>query len=395
MHRHLLLALSLLPLAGCAQIFGAISDTTKKAKAVNMDNWQVLKMSVDVRAEDKRICPGQPVQMIATADLKHVKRDKTKTATTSEGERQQVNKLAFDLFEFTSDQGSFNEHGVFAPNPDVLATAVSGFALHTKYLREPDKYSFTNEYRPSYDCITQAGAFGPSGQPGMSGSTGDSGSSGSGGSSSEAGGNGGQGGQGGNGTDGGPGGPGLNLTAYATVVKTPHYDHLVMVKLTGDVQDVLLFDPKKSLQLSAAGGAGGSGGSGGSGGRGGSGGSGYPGGNGGAGGAGGNGGNGGAGGPGGQLTLIYDDKFPELATVILLDASGGPGGFAGPNGSGGDGGSYGNGNGEGAPDGAAGAQGPGGTAGQSGPAGPDGVATAQAGNVDELFADLPEGIERV
>lgn len=395
MHRHALFALSLLPLVGCAQIFGAVSDTTNKAKAVNMDKWQVLKMSVDLRAEDKRICPGQAVQMLATADLKHIKRDKTKTVTTSEGERQQINKLSFDLFEFNSDQGTFNEWGIFTPNPDVLATAVSGFKIDTKYLREPAKYSFANEYKPSYDCITSAGAMGATGQSGMSGSTGDSGASGSGGSSSEAGGNGGQGGQGGNGTDGGPGGPGLSLTAYATVVRTPHYDHLVLLKVTGDAQDVVLFDPQKNLQLTAAGGAGGSGGSGGSGGRGGSGGSGYPGGNGGAGGAGGIGGNGGPGGPGGQLTLVYDEKFPELASVIILDASGGPGGFAGSSGSGGSGGSKGNGTGEGAPDGAQGANGPDGTAGQSGPSGPDGVANAQPGNVDEMFADLPEGIERV
>jgi hypothetical protein len=395
MRHGLILALALLPLAGCAQIFGAISNSATKAKAVNMDNWEVLKMTVDIRQDDKRICPGQPVQMIATADLKHKKRDKTKTVTTSEGERQQVNKLEFSLFDFSSEQGAFNEFGVFAPNPSVLATAVSGFEVQTKYLREPSRFSFTNSYKPSYDCITSAGAFGPGGPSGSSGSMGSSGSSGSGGSSSEPGGSGGAGGPGGDGTDGGPGGQGLTLTAYATVVKTPHYPHLVLLKITGDVEDVVMFDPKKSLQLSASGGAGGSGGSGGSGGRGGSGASGWPGGNGGAGGAGGRGGIGGPGGPGGRLTLVYDERFPELATAIVLDASGGPGGYAGSAGSGGDGGSKGSGNGEGASDGADGAKGPEGVAGQGGPDGPPGVAEAQAGNVDAMFADLPEGISRL
>ncbi len=395
MNHRLTIALCLLPLAGCAQIFGAISKSTNKAKAVNMDNWEVLKMKVDLRADDKRICPGQPVQMIAVADLKHKKRDKTKTVSTSEGERQQINALEFSLFEFSSEQGTFNEFGVFSPNPNVLATAASGFKLDTKYLRDPAKFSFNNEYKPSYDCITRAGAFGPGGPSGSSGAMGSSGSSGSGGSSSDPGGSGGAGGPGGPGTDGGAGGPGLQITAYATVVKTPHYDHLVLVKITGGAEDVVLFDPQKSLQLSAGGGAGGSGGSGGSGGRGGSGSSGWPGGNGGAGGTGGNGGNGGPGGPGGQLTLVYDANFPELANVIVLDASGGPGGYAGSAGSGGDGGSKGSGNGEGAPDGAEGAKGPEGAGGQAGPSGPDGVAVAQAGNVDQFFGDLPEGITRL
>ncbi|MCH9686440.1 MAG: hypothetical protein K0V04_33715 [Deltaproteobacteria bacterium] len=394
----LLASLALLTVVpSCTQIFGAISGATKKATRINMDNWNIESMTVGLRQDGEMLCPGASVQMVVTANLAHKKRDKKKVVETPTADAKLTNmgSMDFDMFEFSSEQGAFGERGFYKANPDVLATAVDGFKIDTKYLKDPEKFSFSNSYKPTYDCITFAGASGPSGNSGMMGSSGSSGSSGSGGSSSEPGGNGGAGGAGGDGTDGGPGGVGPSLTAYATLVKTPHYEHLVMLKVTGDSSDVVLFDPEKSIVLSAAGGAGGSGGSGGSGGRGGSGHSGYPGGNGGPGGAGGMGGNGGNGGPGGQLTLVYDDRFPELATVIKLDASGGPAGFSGSQGNGGDGGSYGSGSGEGASDGARGAEGPDGQSGQSGQSGPAGSAQAQAGNVDAYFGDMPDGIERL
>ncbi len=394
----LLASLALLTAApACAPIIQAISGATKKATRVNMDNWNIDSMTVDVRQDGEMLCPGQTVQMVVTASLTHKKRDKKKSVQTPDGETglKNVGSMDFEMFEFTSEQGSFGERGFYKANPDVLATAVDGFEIKTKYLKDPDKFSFDNHYKPTYDCITFAGGSGPGGNSGMMGSSGSSGDSGNGGSSSDAGGDGGAGGAGGNGTDGGPGGPGPSLTAYATLVRTPHHEHLVMLQVTGDGQDVVLFDPENSITLSAGGGPGGSGGSGGSGGNGGSGHSGYPGGNGGPGGSGGVGGNGGNGGPGGQLTLIYDERFAELASVINIDASGGPGGFAGSAGNGGDGGSYGSGSGEGAADGARGAEGPDGQGGQSGQAGTPGVATAQAGNVDAYFASLPDGIERL
>ena len=394
----LLVSLALLAIApGCSTIVNAISGATKKATRVNMDNWNIEAMKVDIRQDGKTLCPGQSVQMVVTAELSHKKRDKKKTVQTPEGgaKVKNIGSLDFESFEFTSAQGTFGERGFFTASPDVLATAVDGFTIDTKYMPQPEPHSFSNKYAPSYECITGAGAAGPGGSSGMSGSMGSSGDSGSSGSSESAGGDGGAGGAGGDGTHGGNGDAGPTLTAYATLVKTPHHDHLVMLAVTGDHQDVLLFDPKSPIVLSARGGAGGSGGSGGSGGRGGSGGGGYPGGNGGPGGAGGIGGNGGNGGPGGHLTLVFDENYPELANVIQLDASGGPGGYGGSAGNGGDGGSYGSGNGEGAPDGAKGAEGPDGQQGSSGSSGPDGFATAQPGNVDGYFAQLPEGIERV
>lgn len=394
----LLSSLSLLAVApGCSMIVNAISGASKKATRVNMNNWNVDTMKVALRDDKTSLCPGETVQLVVSAKLSHKKKDKHKTVQTPDGNAsvKNVGTLGFDNFTFSSEQGSFGERGFFTASPDILGTAIDGFAINTVYTPQPDPHTFDNRYIPNYDCITHAGASGPGGRSGSSGSMGSSGASGSSGSSEKAGENGGAGGPAGDGTDGGDGGPGPTIIAYATIVKTPHHDHLVMLKVTGDHNDVLLFDTQKPITLSASGGPGGSGGSGGSGGRGGSGGSGYPGGNGGAGGAGGRGANGGNGGPGGQLVFIYDEAYPELANVVMLNASGGPGGYGGSAGNGGDGGSYGSGNGEGAPDGAKGAEGPDGIAGQSGQSGPDGVAQAQAANVDEFFTDLPEGIERI
>ncbi len=381
---------------GCS-IFGAITTAAKK-NTVNMDKWEVQTMKVDIRSDHKAICPGKPVQMAVFAEAKHKKRkNKQKTLETWEGspESSRIGKMGFDQFEFASAQGSIDEHGFFHPSPDLIATAASGFEITTKYKADPQKFSFSNAYKPTYDCITMGGGYGPSGQMGNTGPSGNDGASGSGGSSEQAGGHGGDGtagGQGGNGTDGGPG---PNIVAYATVVRTPHHDHLVALKLTGDVEDVLLFDPKQPFTLSVAGGAGGPGGQGGSGGARGNGGSGFPGGTGGVGGDGGAGGNGGNGGPGGSVTLVYDPAFPELANAIRLDASGGPGGSAGAPGYGGSAGSAGSALGEGATAGAAGTQGTEGTPGMAGQPGPDGIARAEAGDVAEVFAFLPPEITRL
>ncbi len=60
------------PACGLFGIFG-------KATEANMDKWEVQKMTVDIRQEQKAICPGQNVQLAVFADAKHKKRkDKTK-----------------------------------------------------------------------------------------------------------------------------------------------------------------------------------------------------------------------------------------------------------------------------------------------------------------------------
>jgi len=185
------------------------------------------------------------------------------------------------------------------------------------------------------------------------------------------------------------------VQGFATMVKTPYYDKLVAIKLTGDVDDVLLAPVDQAIVLKATGGSGGPGGSGGSGGHGGRGGGGNPAGQGGSGGQGGNGGKGGIGGPGGTLELTFDPRYPELANTIHLDVSGGEAGEAGAAGRGGDGGGGGNGmtpqGGTSVASGQKGGDGPGGASGSQGQKGPDGRASAHAGKAADQFAGL-EGI---
>jgi hypothetical protein len=379
-------------LGGGCGLIQVISGAAKK-KTVNMDKYEIQTMRADIRRTEKAICPREPVQMavFATGEHKKRKKKKTKELETWSGDpsTNRIGKMGFDEFEFGSDQGTVDENGFFHPVADVLATADSGFKITTAYKENPGKFYFENEYKPDYRCITAVGGQGPHGEAGMSGSMGASGQSGSSGSSEKAGGAGGDGGAAGNGTSAGNGGPGPNLSAYATIVQTDQYDKLVLVRITGDVEDTVLVHPDRTLTIRATGGPGGMGGHGGQGGSGGSGGSGNPGGQGGNGGAGGIGGNGGQGGPGGTIHFVYDERFPELAQVVHLDVSGGPAGGAGGAGAGGSGGSAGSAQGEGAAAGTRGADGPGGQPGGPGIPGPDGEAHSEPGPSDQVVAVLP------
>jgi hypothetical protein len=368
-------------------------------KTVNLDKYEVQTMRADIRRTEKAICPREPVQMAVFATAEHKKRkNKTKDLETWAGDPQSTNrigKMGFGDFEFGSQQGTVDENGFFHPNPDVLATADSGFKITTAYKTDPAKFYFENDYKPDYRCISAVGGQGAFGEPGMTGAMGASGQNGSGGSSEKAGGSGGDGGAAGNGMNAGDGGPGPSLTAFATIVQTDQYDKLVLVRITGDVEDTVLIHPDRTLTIHAAGGAGGTGGFGGQGGSGGSGGSGHPGGKGGNGGSGGLGGDGGNGGPGGRIHFVYDARFPELAQVVRLDVSGGPAGGAGAAGPGGSGGSGGSAVGEGATAGSRGADGPAGQPGRGGMPGPDGEATSEAGPVDTIVAALPANVRPI
>lgn len=370
------------------------------ACAVNMDNWKLTKMDPSLRQEGEAICPRSKVQIKVYAEVEHKKKPgKTKALETWEGEAKtlsfgKIGKIDFKEFVFSSDQGSIDDNGFFTPNPDVLVSAASGFAITTAYKADAAFYK-TREYRPEYSCILDAGSSGVAGPGGDSGSSGTAGASGSSGASDKAGGQGSNGTAGGQGSNGGDGQPGPNLQVYATFVKTPFHEKLALVKISGDTEDTVLIHPDKTFTVHASGGPGGGGGSGGSGGPGGRGGSGNPGGNGGNGGAGGNGGVGGNGGPGGTITFTYDPKFPELANLVVLDVAGGPGGSAGSAGSAGTKGSGGSATGEGAKGGGDGAAGAPGAQGQGGSSGPDGKAQAQAGNVDSVFSGLPDKVERL
>lgn len=368
---------------------------------ISLEKADVKSMAVDLRKEQKTICPREPVQMAVFAEIMFEGEKSAKKVETWAG-RDGVNKndkLDFTDFAFHSEQGKFDRDGWFAPNPSVLATVGKEFEIKSVFRRRPDKFSFTTTYKPDYSCIKSGGSSAAAGHAGESGSAGADGKGGSRGSSSSAGGPGGDGGTGSIGRAGGDGEAGPHLTAFATLVKTPFYDRLVAIRLSGDAEDFLLVPEGQPVTILAAGGAGGDGGVGGAGGRGGHGGDGNPGGQGGRGGVGGQGGNGGRGGSGGTIDFVYDARFSELGSQIRLDVSGGRGGAGGAGGKGGAAGSGGNGitpNGSSgmtpprAPkgvDGSEGSQGPGGSDGQSGA---PGHASAKPGDVKDKFGDSSE-----
>lgn len=362
---------------------------------VNLEKADIKSMSVDIRKERKTICPREPVQMAVFADviLDGETNQKSFETWAGRGSVNKNDKMEFTEFAFHSDLGEFDGEGWFAPKADLLATADKEFEIKTVFKKRPDKFSFTTKYKPDYQCIKGGGRGGQAGNGGNGGPSGNPGQDGKLGSDSQSGGSGSQGSPGGPGGDGGNGGAGPHVQAFATMVKTPYYDKLVAIKLSGDVDDFLLAPVDQPIVLKATGGPGGPGGTGGSGGRGGAGGGGNPGGQGGQGGQGGNGGRGGNGGPGGAIELVFDGRYPELGNAIKLDVSGGPGGEAGAGGHGGNGGPGGNGitpsgSQTRAESGQHGNDGPNGASGSEGQRGADGRAAAHPGRASEAFANL-------
>lgn len=370
--------------AGCS-FFRTLAGTN----TIDLEKAEVKSMSVDIRKEQKTICPREDVQMAVFADVLLEDETAPKSFETWEG-RGSVNKndkLDFPEFAFHSPQGSFDDEGWFTPNRDILATVATEFEITTAYRRRPDQFTFKMTYKPDYACVRGAGANGEGGRAGSSGNAGQNGQDGSAGSDSSGGGQGTDGGPGTPGGMGAGGGNGPRIEVVATMVKTAFYDKLVAVRLSGGVDDFLLFHPEQQIVISATGGPGGPGGSGGQGGAGGRGGSGNPGGSGGQGGPGASGGNGGNGGNGGEIQLTFDTRFPELAKAIQLDVSGGAPGPAGSGGGGGRGGSGGSGMGQGAM-GSSGSDGTSGNSGAPGQPGASGNAVAQPGDVAGGFAGL-------
>lgn len=373
-------------LGGCGFLKSLVGKNS-----VDLSEAQMQKMSASLRkADTATICPREKVQLVVTADVILKGDSQAKHLETYAGGAgaNKNDKMEFSDFLFTSNNGQFDEYGFLTPNHDILASTDKEFEVVTAFKRQPQKFAVTNKYKPSYDCIKNAGAGGQDGQDGAQGESGQAGQAGQYGGSDNVGGNGSAGGPGNGGGSGGDGAAGPNVVAYATLVKTPFYDKLVAIKVTGDTEDFVLVPVDHPITIRANGGAGGSGGNGGRGGAGGSGGAGAAGGDGGAGGTGGQGGSGGRGGPGGQIELIFDGAHPELASQIKLDATGGDAGAAGEGGEGGSGGSAGSATGQGGGAGAKGTDGPAGARGSAGQRGADGHVNAHAGAVADKFSGL-------
>jgi hypothetical protein len=355
--------------SGCA-IFSALSggEAAAIAQRANMDKYDVESIDLAMEGTEGTLCPGTSTAFTVLATARDKKKGGSITLETArEGETGKSNKGKMDLTEFAMEgRGGRVERGVFHTTSDWWTT-LKGYDIRAR-LRTDTSKVIEKHFDPSYACIRgigSGGAEGPSGEPGMPGAEG--------------------GGSGGNGGPGGAGGPGPRITAYATIVRTPKYERVGLVKVIGDVEDMKLFDLSTGITVIAVGGSGGYGGVGGDGGPGSD--------PQGPGGAGGHGGEGGIGGDGGEVSIVIDDRYPELADAIGADVSGGE---AGPGGDGGLGGAGGPAPEKACddceepppgPDGAPGTGGPGGAA-----AGRPGRSALAAGDVLAVFADLPPGI---
>lgn len=384
-----LACLALAPVATGCGVFRRLAGND----VVPLDKAEMKAMSVDIRRPTKTICPREDVQMAVVADIVLDGESGVKRVETWQG-RGSVNKndkLDFDEFSFQSAQGRFDAEGWFSPDRNLLATAGTPFEIRAAFRRRPDKFTFTQSYKPDYACIKEGGAAAKPGEEGARGADGLAGQSGASGSSSRPGGKGGDGASGGPGANGSHGASGVSYQAYVSMVKTPFHERLVGIVLSGDVTDFLLVPEGQTIVLVARGGDGGAGGAGGNGGQGGQGGSGNPGGSGGAGGIGGPGGNGGNGGSGGTIDLMVDMRYPALRSQIQLDVGGGAAGAAGSGGGAGAAGAAGSGqmpsSGGTSQSGVAGTQGSGGTPGKAGRRGHEGKIFSNTGNVSDMFAN--------
>ncbi len=362
-----LAAVVLLSASGCAFITKLTSAGGADASAFTVDMERYDIKSIDLSSEaGPALCPGSSatVKIFAQAHDKKKNADTTLETTDPKGDAAAA-RGKMDITEFAmSARGGKIENGVFVADSDPFA-ALMGYDVKATYRVDKTKEA-TKHFGVQYSCFSQMGGSGPGGDSGSSGSQGSDG-----------------GGGGGGGGNGGPGGPGPKIAAYASIVQTPLFDKVGIIKL-GDSEQVTLFDLTTGITVSARGGSGGYGGSGGSGGRGAE--------NQGTGGAGGGGGDGGPGGDGGQVLLVLDDRYPELAQSVQVDVSGGGGGSGGRGGSGG----------SGAPSKKpcsdcstipAGANGPDGPSGNSSPiSGRPGSSEVQSGDVTQMFAQLPPGV---
>lgn len=332
----------------------------------DMRDYEIESIAFDFEKEQPTsLCPGRSVSfdMVANAHKNKSPQDRVALKTRSAGSGAKARHSRIDFLEFAvAGRGGKVTRGSFTADHDPFA-ALLGYDLKASYTRDPEQATAVH-FVPDYSCVKSVGRYGNSGELGNAGADGQYG-----------------GGVGGAGSLGGNGGPGPSVVAYVSIVKTPMFDRVGVVRIN---DELTLFDLETGILVFAIGGAGGSGGEGGPGGEGAD-----PEGAGGPGGPGGSGGNGGA---GGSAVVHLDHRYPVLRDVVKVSARGGDagsGGFGGPGGYGG-------------PAGEAcescdprepgpdGPQGPEGGYGTS--AGPDGRASIDLQNVSAVFASLPSGV---
>jgi hypothetical protein len=355
-----------------SNLTGNLGGAGGAAFATNMEKYEVESIDIVFPGNDGTWCPtaSAPFTITAQAHKKKNPGQLETLETMAEGASAKEARGKMDLTEFAMEsRGGKIASGVFTASSNPFETLL-GFDVRATYRNDKTKV-VEKHFDPVYTCITSVGG---SGTPGMAGEDGFSGD--------DAGSGGGAGGA------GGQGGPGPRLIAHVTVVRTPKHDKLGLLKVSGELEQTVLFDLSTSITVSARGGEGGFGGRGGDGATGsdpqGSGGPGGP------------GGSGGPGGDGGEVVVIVDQRFPELGQIIGIDVSGGSPGSGGDGGNGGAGGP--------APEKACDdcEEPPPGPDGAGGPAGPDGTVAGREGrgeiramDVSQEFAGLPPGVRLV
>lgn len=340
-----------------AGLAGNVTGSDGVALMANMDKYDVDAIDVVFDGTPTHWCPGESRSFKVVAQARdHKKNHPVTLETATEFATAKEKRGKMDLIEFAMEgRGGKVSRGVFTADYDPFASLL-GYDVRAKYRNDPSK-QVELHFEPSYACIGSIGASGATGQEGQSGYDG-----------AEPG----QGGS--NGGAGGDGGPGPRVQAYVTIVRTPKYERVGLARVTDGADGITLFDLEAGITIYARGGTGGRGGFGGAGAQGAD--------PQGAGGFGGNGGPGGNGGDGGAVSLVIDDRYPELAKVVRIDVSGGEPGYGGDGGYGGAGGP--------APERACDTcdDPPPGPEGTGGAGGPGGTASGRPGISQVLFQDL-------
>lgn len=363
------LALSTVSCGFFSKLTGSMGAGAEGAAfAMNMEKYDVKAIDLVFTESNGTMCPGQSMSFIVTADaVKKKNGQATQLETAVPGASAKDTRGKMDLTEFAMEgRGGTVSNGVFTAGGDPFA-ALLGFDVRGTYRTDKSKKA-EKHFDPVYSCIQSVGSSGSSGNEGEPGQ-----------SSSD------EGGAGGAAGPGTQGSVGPRIAAYVTIVRTPKHDRVGLVQVTGDVEQLTLFDLASGITVYASGGQGGEGGRGGDGGDGSD--------PAGPGGPGGPGGSGGPGGDGGEATVFLDDRYPELANSVSVNVDGGS---PGPGGSGGSGGAGGD-----APEKACDdcEQPDPGPDGADGPPGQDGSVSGRPGRFDvraqdvsSAFASLPPGL---
>jgi len=290
---------------------------------VTLDPSRVSR--VEVTASEERWCPGQHIDL----SLAVVLDDDSRLESWGDA-RDHRGKIDPASFTLETESGELHGETLWLWT-NVFQGMQSGYTVTASLVADSSKTT-TLTAEPVYDCLHGAGTSGARGADGRDGADGEDVPTISPYRGTQT------GSDGANGANGGNGGDGPEVVAHVGYISTPFYDKLLVIKaVAGDKVTWYVGPSDKQVTVWADGGRGGDGGDGGDGGKGStvpSGDSGTPG----AGGDGGNGGNGGNGGRGGSLTILYDARHPELATLVVGNTSGGAAGDAGSGGYAGEGG---------------------------------------------------------